>query len=287
MAGIRTLGYVAVVAGVLALTFSSWSHVAAQTAEEEIVKVEQARVEARQKGDSAALARLTGDDFTQILAAGGMLQKKDILALNSSPKIDVRDLQTRIFGDVAVVTGHQSGAGYTRQGSRFTHVWQRRNGQWVAVFMQNTPIVPAPRLPSSTAGATRPKKKLSATNWPTPADRDEQAVLDASRRLDEAFSRKNVAAYSALTAANWVRLNLDGTEGSREEFLKSVAGTADQKRGTPSQSQFHVRVYGSIAILTYHQHYAEGADHFRSRVFVSEGGTWKQLISQVTPIAGS
>lgn len=284
MADTRTLRYVAVVLG---LTLFAGSKANAQTAEQQIVEVEQARVEARQKADSAALARLTGDDFTQILASGLMLQKKDVLALNSSPKIDVRDLQTRIFGDVAVVTGHQSGAGYTRQGSRFTHVWQRRNGQWVAVFMQNTPIVPVPTLPPPTQGVTRPKKKLPSTSWPNPANRDEQAVLEASRQLDEAFSRKDVAAYSALTAANWVRLNLDGTEGSREEFLKSVAGTAEQKRGTPSQSQFHVRVYGPIAILTYRQHYAEGADHFRSRVFVNERGTWKQLISQVTPIAGS
>src|SRR4051812_31964578 len=95
------------------LAVSMGSHAAAQTAEQEIVKAEQARVAARRAADSAALGRILSDDLVQITNGGLLQNKKYAASLIASPKMGLRDLKTRFFGDVAVVTGVQTNTGAT------------------------------------------------------------------------------------------------------------------------------------------------------------------------------
>jgi ketosteroid isomerase-like protein len=287
MAGIRKHVCVAIGGGtlVVALTCSTWAIVAAQSTEQEITKAEQIRLEARRKADAATLARLSSDDLLIVGPAGQVTDKKGASALPAVPKIAVREVKTQRFGDVAVVTGIQVGVGPNAdQEQRFTRVWQRRNGQWLNVFGHVTRIAP----PQALASGTTPQP-VPATTWPTPPNRDDRDVLDAARRVEEAFSRKDVAAYSALTAANWVRLNRDGSATSREAYLKTVAGTPELKRSPPYNSEFQVRHYGSVALVTWlaKTQAAPTVGIRRTRVFVRDGGAWKQLVSQETDVAQS
>jgi ketosteroid isomerase-like protein len=109
---------------------ASGTGIAAQMAEQEVAKVEQARMEARRKADAAALARLSSDDILIVGPTGQLVGKKLVSALPAAPKLVAREVKTQVFGDVAVVTGIQSGAGPAGdQEERFTRVWRKQNGQ--------------------------------------------------------------------------------------------------------------------------------------------------------------
>ena len=254
----------------------------AQTAEQEINKVEQVRLDARRKADSATLARLATDDQLTIGPNGQLQDKKATAALAAAPKASLRETKTQVFGDVAVVTGTQFGFGEKGEiEQRFTRVWRKQNGQWLNVFGHVTRI-------NSAAPPSQPTlKSVPQTVWPKGNGPDEAAVVDTLRRLDDAFAKKDVAIYAPLTSANYLRINPDGSISSRDEFLKSVAGTPDLKRNIPNLSDFRLRVYGPVAVVTWVNKSIGGreAGSRRSRVFVKDGSSWKQLVSQDTFIA--
>jgi hypothetical protein len=115
--------------------------VVAQSADQEVLKAEQARLDARRKGDAAAHTTLVSDDFLQVTNGGAVQDKKYAVSLAASPKMALRDLKTRLYGDVAVVNGVQTGSGPKGELSAlFTHIWLRRNGRWLNAFVHNTPI---------------------------------------------------------------------------------------------------------------------------------------------------
>src|SRR6266852_639760 len=80
------------------------------SAQEEIKKVEQARNQAILRSDTAALDRMTSDDYTVIDQRGELLTKAQILGgfKSGAIKFDSRelsDLNVRTYGSTAVVTG--------------------------------------------------------------------------------------------------------------------------------------------------------------------------------------
>ena len=260
---------------------ASGTGAAAQMAEQEVAKVEQVRIEARRKADSAVLARLSSDDILIVNPSGQLVDKKGASALPAVPKIVAREMNTQVFGDVAVVTGVQSGVGQAGdQEQRFARVWRKQNGQWVNVFGQVTPILTTPPPIDTTAVA----KQVEPTKWPEGKTQDERDVLKTQRALNELYAKKDAAGYAQLTADTFTRI----TNGvaTRAEFLKAVAGTPDVKRVESNNSDFHFRSHGPIAVLAYIDKAVGGPTQGlrMTRIFVKQNGVWKQLVTQFTPI---
>jgi len=117
-------------------------------AQEEIKKVEQERNQALLKHDTATLDRMTSDDYTFINQRGELRTKAEILAGFKSGSFnydarEVSDLEVRVYGDTAVVTGRakQKGVENSKDYSgenRFTRVYIKQNGHWVSVALQVT-----------------------------------------------------------------------------------------------------------------------------------------------------
>jgi ketosteroid isomerase-like protein len=118
--------------------------------EQELIKLEQDRAQAAVRGDTAFLAQNTADDYTFITPRGVLTTKEQMLAAFKSGEIklqanDLDDLQVRVYGDTAVLTGRSTQKGQT-QGQdtsgqyRFTRVYVRRNGGWQSVAFQSTRI---------------------------------------------------------------------------------------------------------------------------------------------------
>lgn len=198
-------------------------------------------------------------------------------------KLDARDQKVQVFGDVAIVTGTQSGLGASAQDSRFTHVWQRQGGQWVNVFVHTTPVLPpAPANAQPAAAPAAPPP----TMWPEGKTQDERDVIKVQRGLNDAFAKKDATAYAQLTADNFVRIFLDGALAPRAEFLNGVTATPEVKRVESNNTEFRYRAYGPIAVLTYIDKPAGATMGIRmTRIFAKQGGAWKQLITQSTPSA--
>jgi ketosteroid isomerase-like protein len=117
---------------------------------EEIKALEKARNQAVLHGDVVALDRMTSEDYTFITLRGELRTKSDILKGFSSGSFkyesrQISDLNVRVYGDTAVVTGRsvQKGVenGKDYSGSYwFTRVYAKQKGRWLTVALQTTLI---------------------------------------------------------------------------------------------------------------------------------------------------
>jgi len=118
--------------------------------QEEIKKLEEARNQAILKGDFAAIDRMTSEDYTFVTLRGEMRTKAEIVKGFQSGSFkyqsrEISDLNVRVYGDAAVVTGRSIQKG-TENGKDysgdywFTRVYAKQGGRWVTVALQTTPI---------------------------------------------------------------------------------------------------------------------------------------------------
>jgi len=121
---------------------------ASPSSDQELIKLEDDWAQAMVKRDAARLSQFYGDDYVFTDADGVVSTKaKELEEITSGPyhetsyKFD--DLQVRLFGDVAVVTGRNTIQGSwedTQQSMsgpyRFTDVFVKRDGRWQCVASQ-------------------------------------------------------------------------------------------------------------------------------------------------------
>lgn len=125
---------------------------AATSSEQEIRALENERNQAILNGDAATLERMTSDDYTFITLRGELRTKSEIVKgfQSGSFKYDSRtisDLNVRVYGDTAIVTGRATQKGSERGKDysgdyRFTRVYVKQNGRWMTVALQTTRIQP-------------------------------------------------------------------------------------------------------------------------------------------------
>jgi ketosteroid isomerase-like protein len=124
---------------------------ATASVEEQIKKMERDRAAAVVKADVATLEGLTSDDYILINANGQLSNKAEtmnaiktgVIKLSSN---EVSDMNVRVYGDTAVVTGKSTAKGTI--GGReltgpvmFTRVYVKKDGKWKSVAFQQTPVV--------------------------------------------------------------------------------------------------------------------------------------------------
>jgi ketosteroid isomerase-like protein len=117
-------------------------------ARDEIVRLEEERNRAILHGDFATLERMTSDDYTFITLRGELRTKSEIVKgfKSGSFKYESRqisDLNVRLYGTTAVVTGRstqkgrEDGKDYSGD-YRFTRVYVQQGGRWITVALQTT-----------------------------------------------------------------------------------------------------------------------------------------------------
>ena len=230
-----------------------------QDRQPEVLKAEQARLEARAATDSAAAARLMSSDFLQVDRLGHLLTKDEVLKNYGLGITSIRDTDVHVFDDVAVVTGIGKGP---KKELRFLHLWRRENRSWVATFVQNTIIDP-----------TVSGLELAASGWPDGATREERDVINAQRALAKAAAARDARMVHRLTAAGFVRVSAGG----------EVVGS-DLPKAPPATSKVsdcRLRVDGQVAFLLCR----DNAPSRVTTVFVKQNGKWKQFVAQVTPLS--
>lgn len=92
-----------------------------------------------QKGDVARFNEILSDDFLCSMADGTLVDRKRFLELTAQPvtirNLTAHDVNIRVMGDMAIVhaaTSYTTADGRPSSG-RYTDVWARRGGRWVAV----------------------------------------------------------------------------------------------------------------------------------------------------------
>ena len=114
----------------------------------QIIEMEHQAREASLRRDVEFSQRNLADDYVAITPLGQVTTKQDTVSARKSGQlkydtINVSDMVVRVYGDTAVVTaradvkGHQLGADFSGP-YRYTRVWVRRTGHWLAVSYQAT-----------------------------------------------------------------------------------------------------------------------------------------------------
>jgi ketosteroid isomerase-like protein len=107
-----------------------------------LVQLNQDYIDAVRTSNVPRFDEILGDDFLCTLADGTLVDRRAFLAQAGQPttarNLEAHDVRVRLFGDAAVVHAattftHPDG----RPGrGRYTDVWARRDGRWVAVAAQ-------------------------------------------------------------------------------------------------------------------------------------------------------
>jgi|SRR6516164_9791523 ketosteroid isomerase-like protein len=104
-----------------------------------LLELNDAYIQSVQRGDVQRFEQLLADDFLCSLPDGSLLDRQRFLEHTARP-VAIRDLaahdvNVRVMGDFAIIHARTT---YTtldgRPGSgRYTDIWARRGGQWLAV----------------------------------------------------------------------------------------------------------------------------------------------------------
>ena len=92
-----------------------------------------------QHGDVRRFDEILAEDFLCSNPDGSLEDKNQFLAQTARPVtitgLEAQDVKVRLLGDVAIIharTSYTTAEGAQRYG-RYTDVWARRNGKWLAV----------------------------------------------------------------------------------------------------------------------------------------------------------
>jgi ketosteroid isomerase-like protein len=133
------------------LILGALARLAAQTPvtlEDSVRALETQRAQALLHADTAALSRLIADDFVEISRLGTVRTKADNMREIATGALKLTtvhydSVSVRVYGDVAVLQGIADNTGLFRgfpfSGKiRYTRIFVRRGGRWLAVAMQQT-----------------------------------------------------------------------------------------------------------------------------------------------------
>jgi uncharacterized protein (TIGR02246 family) len=96
-------------------------------------------IQSVQHGDVQRFDEILAEDFLCSNPDGSLADKKQFLAQTARPVtisgLTAEDVRVRILGDVAIIHSRTSytTAGGERRNGRYTDVWARRDGKWLAV----------------------------------------------------------------------------------------------------------------------------------------------------------
>ena len=105
-------------------------------AEQTVMKLTHAWLEAEERVDRATLRRIIADDFQGTGPRGNTVLKDDVIPEEGSQgglSLNARDVKARVFGETAVVTGSGVQKSEEKRDLRFTVIYTRRGDTWQMV----------------------------------------------------------------------------------------------------------------------------------------------------------
>ena len=109
------------------------------TDHDELAELNREYIRSVQEGDVRRFGEILAEDFLCSNPDGSLVDKRQFLEQTARPVtisgLVAEDVRIRLLGDVAIIharTAYRTATGEQRNG-RYTDVWARRDGRWLAV----------------------------------------------------------------------------------------------------------------------------------------------------------
>jgi uncharacterized protein (TIGR02246 family) len=189
------------------------------TPDRSVLQAENRRLDALEKGDTAAVADMLADEFVMTRPNDTVLNKQQYLQALKSGALRFKaihhdDVQVRVVGSAAVITGRASAQVHDASGdwtafSRYTHTYVERDGHWVVLAIHVSP-------PLRTSAARSPDPAMASTL-------DEGAIRQIISDNTEAYNRRDARALTAHIAEDADHIGVSGNWTSgRAQLEKSL-----------------------------------------------------------------
>ncbi len=262
---------------------------AAGASEADVIAKEKSGWDAVKKKDWDAFDKLLASDYIQILDDGvydkaGTLKAIKDLELSDYTLSDWKSIP--IDKDAMIVTysatvkatykGQAAPTGPYREAAAYVN----RDGQWVAIYYQETLARPAPPPPSPGAS---PAAKSSTSPMAKPPDAGPDAVAD-EKLVWDALKSGNYDAFAAYLAPDSMEIEADGVY-DKSGSVKGVSGGDFSKAELSDWKP--VKFDNDASFVTYMVKLpGMNPDQERhSTIWVNRNGKWLALFHQGTPVA--
>lgn len=119
-----------------------------ETPEQILVQMENRRLQAIVKKDTASIMKIYDDRYQGVLASGQSVDKTKVIEfhLSGSPhiSISIEDVKAIVFGNIGVTTGKQinkAKSGTVIGQSKFMRIYQKTGDTWTIIKSQGTIVV--------------------------------------------------------------------------------------------------------------------------------------------------
>ena len=255
---------------------------AAAPSEADITAKEKAAWDAFRKKDADAFGKLVASDYIEVTDMG--VQDKTT-ALAGMKDFDISDVtfadwkMMTIDKDAVIITytanvkgtfkGKDVPPGPYREASAYVN----RNGEWVAIYYQETMVHtgPPPPMPKETPKAASPSGTPGQTS--SDAAANEKLVWDA-------FKARNYDAFASYLADNFMEVEADGVF-DKAASVKAVQGF-DMSKSELSNWKT-VKFDDDASLVTYTLKTPGFPTEYHSTIWVNKNGKWVGLFHMGTP----
>jgi ketosteroid isomerase-like protein len=273
---------------------------------QELIRCENLTVTATDSRDLATLDRLIGDDLISITFKGAIRNKAQVIAswTSNAPKnaageetttsvtTTLNDMQVRVNGDMAVVTGldravfQQKAGGSSTSEARFTDVWERRAVGWQLIAHQAARVMPPETAPAAAAASTLAEEFTARL----------QHEADVETHGEESD-------FMTRTDARYLMTDERGAVHTRDEWLKQPHDAESRKRmaAAYAEAAYSARIddvqanqFGDAAVVNYRlsSHLTINGEPVvkqlrYTQLFVRRDGKWLSVSKQETAIPQS
>jgi Domain of unknown function (DUF4440) len=282
----------AVVAGGLIAILADLRAQPAPVEDAQLLAADGALGDAMRGGDKAAARRLLSLQFSFVDANGKIHGRKDFLAdLKAVAPAPASDAKAKVYGLVAIVTGHRKSA----DGGDvfFLDVWAKQKRTWRALIMQDVALAAADAPPAAAAVQQADAKPSECKNpclaipyrVRSPAEQD---IINSFQALEKAVIAHDADEWSKHAADEFVLY------GSGRLPIPKSGRIATIKRQRDSNTAVTVGEVESMRLAAYGDGAAMIATHVMpdnsrppyraARVWVKRNGQWQMAISVQTNV---
>jgi Domain of unknown function (DUF4440) len=241
-------------------------------------------------GDKGIARRLLALEFTFVDATGKIHSRKDFLAdLKAVAAGPATDVDVKIYGLVALVTGHHRSA--SGDDALFLDIWVRQKRAWRALAIQDVPLAAA----DAASAAVAPAAATNPSECKNPCETipyrvrspTEQEIVNSFQAIAKAVAAHDAGEWSKHVADDFVLYGSSGAPASKSARVALIERQKESKAAVTIGEVEHMEVsaYGDGAVMIATHVRPEARSRFRAvRLWTRRNGQWLMAVSAHTDI---